>query len=84
VTIEKIRYLPKDVSPPGFSFERVRARDNVDWLGDVVMNFLKIFRPMLLEECPWLPFEGAGEMERSELLKNLPIGSTTLERMFFL
>ena len=81
MTIEKIRYLPKDVSPPGFSVERVRGGDNVDWLEDVVMNFLKIFRPMLLEDCPRLPFEGAGG---SELLKSLPIGSTILKRMFFL
>jgi len=65
---EKIRYLPKDVAPHGFSVEKV---SNVDWLGDVVVNLLKSFRPRLLEECPWLPFE----MERWEWLKSL-------ERMF--
>lgn len=84
MTIEKIRYLPRDVSPPGFSDERVRGRNGVDWLEDIVMIFLKIFRPMLLEECSRLPLEGAGEMKRSKLLKSLPKGSATLKRMFFL
>jgi len=37
-----------------------------------------------LEECPWLPVEGAGETERWGLLKKLLIGSTTVDRMFFL
>jgi len=68
---EKIRYLPKDVPPHEFSVEKDRGRDNVGWLGDVVVNLLKSFRPRLLEECPWLP----SEMERWEWLKNL-------ERMF--
>ncbi len=73
--MEKIRYLPKGVFPPGFSVEEVGGRDNVDWLGDVVVNLLKSFRIRFFEECPC---EGAG------LLKKLPIGSTTLERMFSL
>ena len=62
----------QDVPPHGFSVERV---SNVDWLGDVVVNLLKSFRPGLLEECPWLPSEETGEMERWEWLKSL-------ERMF--
>jgi len=65
---EKIRYLPKDVPPLGFCVEKV---SNVDWLGDVVVNLLKSFRPRLLEDCPWLP----SEMERWEWSKSL-------ERMF--
>jgi len=81
---EKIRYLPKDVSPPGFTVEKVRGGDKVDWLGDVVVNLLKSFCPRLLEERPWVPSEGTGEMECWECLKSLLIGSTTLERMFFL
>jgi hypothetical protein len=42
---EKLWYSPKDVSPPGFSVEKVRGRDSVDWLGNL---FLKIFRPRTL------------------------------------
>ena len=85
--MKKIRYLPKGVSPPGYSVEEVRGRDNVYWLGDVLVNLFKSFL-RLFEECPWLPSasEWAGEMERSSLglLKKLPIGSTTVDRMFFL
>ena len=58
---QKIRYLPKDVPPHGFSVEKV---SNVGWLGDVVVNLL---RPRLLEDCPWLP----SEMERWDWLKSL-------------
>jgi len=59
--------LPKDVLPHGFSVEKVRGRDNVNWLGVVVVNLLKSFRPRLLEEGPWLP----SEMEHWDWLKNL-------------
>jgi len=62
----------QDVPPHGFSVEKVRGRDNVDWLGDVVVNLLKSFRPRLLEECPWLPSEETGGWE----------WLTSLERMF--
>ena len=58
--MEKIRYLPKGVSPPG---EKVRGRHNVDWLRDVLLNLLKSFRFGLFEECPWLPSEETGKME---------------------
>jgi hypothetical protein len=66
---EEIRYLPKGVSPPGFSVEEVGGKDNVERPGDVVVNLLKSFPIRLLEEC-----EGEGEAERWRLLKKLLIG----------
>jgi len=81
--MEEIRYLPKGVSPLGFSVKEVRGRDDVDWLGDVVVKLLKSFPISLLEECPLLFFEEEGEAGRWRL-KKLLIGSATPERMFFL
>lgn len=71
--------MPKGVSPPGFSVEEVRGKDNVERLGDVVVNLLKSFPIRLLEEC-----EAEREAERWRLLKKLLIGSATPERIFFL
>jgi hypothetical protein len=58
-------------------------RENVDWLGDILVD-LKNFRVRLFEECPWLLSEGAGERGRWEWLKSRLIGSATLEKAFFL
>ena len=76
---EEIQHLPKGISPPGFIVEEVRRRNNVDSIGDVLVDLLKSFR--LLEDCPWLPSDGT---ERWGLLKKLLIGSTTGERNLFL
>jgi hypothetical protein len=57
--IEKLRYLPNGASPPRISVE--------EWPGDVLED-PKSFRNLLLEERPWLPSEGAHEMERLGLL----------------
>jgi hypothetical protein len=65
--MEKIQYLPKGISPPGFSVEGVRGRDNVDWLGDILLS-LGNFHPGFLEEGPWLLSGGAGEGERLKTL----------------
>jgi len=60
--------LPNDVPPHGFSVEKV---SNVDWLGDVVVNLLKSFRPRLLEECPWPPSEETGGWEWLKSLERM-------------
>ena len=57
--------------------------DNVEHLGDVLLDLLKSFDLRLLEECPWLPSDSEGT-KRWGLLKKLLIGSTTVERNFFL
>jgi hypothetical protein len=79
---EEIRYLPKVISPPGFSIEKIRGRDNVECLGGVLVDLLNSFRLGLLVECPWLPSDPEG-MECWGLLKKLLIRSTTVERRFF-
>ena len=75
--VQYLCYLPKGVSPPGYSVE-VRGRDNVDsdWLGDELVNLLNSFRLRLFEECP------SGEMRYLGPSKKLWIGSTTVARMF--
>jgi len=70
--------MPKGISPPGFIVEKVRRRNNVDSIGDVLVDLLKSFCHL---ECRWLPSDGT---ERWELLKKLLIGSTTGERNLFL
>jgi len=70
--MEKIRYLPKGISPPRFSppgssVEGVRGRDSVDWLGDVLLG-LGNFHPGFLEKGPWLLSGGAGEAEHLKTL----------------
>jgi len=75
--------VPKGISPPGFSIEEVRGRDNADCLVDVFVDLLKSFHFGLLEECPWLPSDSEGT-ERWGVLKKLLIGSTTVDRIFFL
>ena len=75
--------MPKSISTPRFSIEEVRGRDNIDYLGDVLVDLLKSFRLRLLEECPWLPPDSDGT-KRWGVLKKLLIGSTTPERNFFL
>jgi hypothetical protein len=81
--IEKLRHLPNDVSLPGISFEEVRGRDNAHWPEDVLVD-LKSSRILSLEERPWLPSEGASEMERLGMSKSLRIGSTMGERNLLL
>ena len=68
--MEKIQYLPKGISPPGFSIEGVRGRDSVNWQGDVLLG-LENFHHGLLEVYPWLLSEGPGETEPWGLLKIL-------------
>lgn len=53
---EKRWNLTKGASLPGFSVEKVRREDNVNWLGDVLAKSLRI---RLLEEYP----SGGDEME---------------------
>jgi len=80
VYTEETRHLPVGICPPGLIVEEVRKRNNVDYLGDVLVDsLLKSFR--LLEEWPWLPSDGT---ERWGLLKKLLIGPTTGERNLFL
>jgi hypothetical protein len=70
---DRIACSPKAVLPRESTVEETNGRDDVDWVGVVLLDLDNNFgnRLLLFEGYPWLCSEGAGEIGRLEMLNLL-------------